>query len=104
MSAPRNRCSACLRGGEASALRHMRPRTSNKVRDFVDEVGIANKFPALDERGVGTVTLSLCKRPACLLQLYKQYEQRMSMDRSKDRRARKAARTPRHAKGWRSAP
>ncbi|CAB1097955.1 unnamed protein product [Ectocarpus sp. CCAP 1310/34] len=26
------------------------------------------------------------------------------MDRSKDRRARKAARTPRHAKGWKSAP
>ncbi|CAN0373481.1 unnamed protein product [Ectocarpus sp. 12 AP-2014] len=42
MSAPGNRCSALLRGGEASAFRHMRPRTSNKVRDFVDEVGIAS--------------------------------------------------------------
>ncbi|CAM9152268.1 unnamed protein product [Ectocarpus sp. 13 AM-2016] len=36
--------------------------------------------------------------------MYKRHKQKASKDRSKDRRARKAARTPRHAKGWRTAP
>ncbi|CAM9222104.1 unnamed protein product [Ectocarpus sp. 8 AP-2014] len=104
MSATGTRCTACLREGEACALRHMRPRTSNQVRAFVEEVGIVNQFPALDEGNPGVSALVLCKRPACLLQLYKKHERRASMDPSKDRRARKAARTPRHTKGWRTAP
>ncbi|CAN0001145.1 unnamed protein product [Pylaiella littoralis] len=56
------------------------------------------------ERNLGVITLVLCRRLACLLHLYKKHEQRASKDRSKDRRARKAARTPRHAKGWVGAP
>ncbi|CAB1108108.1 unnamed protein product [Ectocarpus sp. CCAP 1310/34] len=104
MSATGTRCTACLSGGEESAFRHMRARTSSQVRDFVDEVGIANQFPALNEGNLGVITLVLCRRPACLLQLYKKHEQRASKDRSKDRRARRAARTPRHAKGWVGAP
>ncbi|CAB1119679.1 unnamed protein product [Ectocarpus sp. CCAP 1310/34] len=91
-------------GGEESAFRHMRARTSSQVRDFVDEVGISNQFPALNEGNLGVITLVLCRRPACLLQLYKKHEQRASKDRSKDRRARKAVRTPHHAKGWVGAP
>ncbi|CAM9624899.1 unnamed protein product [Ectocarpus sp. 12 AP-2014] len=39
----------------------MRPRTSNQVRAFVDEVGIANQFPGLDEEDLGVSTLALCK-------------------------------------------
>ncbi|CAB1109602.1 unnamed protein product [Ectocarpus sp. CCAP 1310/34] len=82
----------------------MRPRTSSQVRAFVDEIGIANQFPALDEGGLGASTLTLCKRSGCLLQLYKKHEQRMSKERSKDRRARKAAQTPRHATGMWTVP
>ncbi|CAN0030072.1 unnamed protein product, partial [Ectocarpus sp. 12 AP-2014] len=66
-------------------------------RAFVEEVGIVNQFPALDEWNSGVSALVLWKRPACLLQMYKKHKQKASKDRSKDRRARKAARTPRHA-------
>ncbi|CBJ31708.1 expressed unknown protein [Ectocarpus siliculosus] len=60
----------------------MRPRTSNQVRAFVEEVGIANQFPSLGEGNVGISALVLCKSPACLLQLYKKHEQRANKDRS----------------------
>ncbi|CAB1109424.1 unnamed protein product [Ectocarpus sp. CCAP 1310/34] len=82
----------------------MRPRTSSQVRAFVDEIGIANQLPALDEGGLGESTVTLCRRSGCLLQLYKKHNQRMSKEQSKDRRARKAAQTPRHATGMWTLP
>ncbi|CAN0123500.1 unnamed protein product, partial [Ectocarpus sp. 4 AP-2014] len=69
---------------ESYWFRRMRRRTSDQVRGFVEEGGIANQFPALDEGNSGVSPLVLCKHPACLLQLYKKHEQRASKDRSKD--------------------
>ncbi|CAB1112855.1 unnamed protein product [Ectocarpus sp. CCAP 1310/34] len=92
------RCSACLEWGQD--IRHTRARTGELVRSFVDEAGIADKFPGFQSIAAGTNLLALCKRAGCLLELY----QKQEWARSRERVARKAKQMPRHSRMWSAAP
>lgn len=92
------RCSACLEWGQD--FRHTRARTGELVRSFVDEAGIADKFPGFQSIAAGTNLLALCKRAGCLLELY----QKQEWARSRERVARKAKQMPRHSRMWSAAP
>lgn len=92
------RCSACLQWGED--FRHTRARTGELVRTFVDEAGIADRFPGFQSIAAGTNLLALCKQSGYLLELYKKHESA----RSRERVARKASQTPRHSRRWSAAP
>lgn len=97
-SSSSRRCSACLECGEY--LRHIRARTGELVRTFVDEAGIADRFPGFQSGAAGPGLLALCKRSRCLLELYKKHE----LAQSKERVARRAKQTPRHSRKWSAAP
>lgn len=69
------------------------------VRAFVEETGIANKFPGPAVLS-NTLPLVLCKRAGCLLNLY---DKRMGV-LSKERIARKLKRVPAARTKWTGTP
>ncbi|CAB1111833.1 unnamed protein product [Ectocarpus sp. CCAP 1310/34] len=97
-SSSSRRCSACLECGED--FRQTRARTGELLRSFVDEAGLADRFPGFQSGAAGPNLFALCKRSGCLLELYKKHE----WARSRERVARKAKQTPRHSRTWSAAP
>lgn len=100
-SSSSRRCSACLECGERRLQAHQGYcRTGELVRTFVDEAGIAIRFPGSQSGAAGPGLLALCKRSGCLLELYIRHE----LAQSKERVARRAKQTPRHSRKWSAAP
>lgn len=97
-SSSTRRCSACLEIGQD--FRRTRARTGELVRSFVEDTGIADRFPGLQSLAAGPNLLALCKRSGCLLELYKKHE----WAQSRERVARKAKQQPRHTRVWSAVP
>lgn len=76
-------CSACLCAAGDSGLRHIRPRTFEKIEAFGSEApGVGAKFPALSlGRARCTAAIALCQRKGCLLKLHMYHEKKTSRKR-----------------------
>lgn len=77
------RCCTCLLVGESSDFRQTRERIGLQVRSFVDEAGLAERFPDLNLEDEGTAALVLCKRAGCLLQLCEKHRSAQSREGSR---------------------